>query len=282
MNIVQSVNDMQQTALRLRREGTRIGFVPTMGYLHEGHLSLMRIARKHADVAVVSIFVNPTQFGPNEDLSKYPRDFERDEGLCRRENVDVVFYPAADDMYPKDHSTWVVEERLSRGLCGASRPGHFRGVCTVVAKLFNIVLPDVAVFGEKDAQQLRLIERMVRDLDFPVRILRGPTVREPDGLAMSSRNAYLSPEERTQALCLRRALDRAESLYQGGERDAGKLRASMQSVIAESPLARADYIEIVDDSTLEPVQAVAQPCLVALAVFVGKTRLIDNTVIGPA
>lgn len=280
MKIIRSPREMQETALTLRREGTRIGFVPTMGYLHEGHLSLMRIARKHADVAVVSIFVNPTQFGPDEDLSKYPRDFERDEGLCRRENVDLVFYPAADDMYPKDHSTWVVEERLSRGLCGASRPGHFRGVCTVVAKLFNIVLPDVAVFGEKDAQQLRLIERMVRDLDFPVRILRGPTVREPDGLAMSSRNAYLSPEERTQALCLRRALDQAQALHGAGERSTDRVVAAMREVIAAAPLAKIDYIDVVDDVTLRPVTTLDRPCLIALAVHVGKTRLIDNTVVG--
>lgn len=282
MRIIRSPREMQEAVLALRREGRRVGLVPTMGYLHEGHLSLVRIARRHADVVVVSIFVNPTQFGPNEDLAKYPRDFDRDERLCGEENVDIVFYPPAAEMYPKDHSTWVVEQKLSSHLCGVSRPGHFRGVCTVVAKLFNLVLPDVAVFGEKDAQQLRIIERMARDLDFPVRIVRGPTVREPDGLAMSSRNAYLSPEERRQALCLRRALDRAESLCRGGERDAAKLKAAMHAVLAESPLARADYLEIVDDSTLEAVYAVDRPCLVALAVFLGKTRLIDNTGIGPA
>lgn len=282
MRIIRSPREMQEAVLALRREGRRVGLVPTMGYLHEGHLSLVRIARRHADVVVVSIFVNPTQFGPNEDLAKYPRDFDRDERLCGEENVDIVFYPPAAEMYPKDHSTWVVEQKLSSHLCGVSRPGHFRGVCTVVAKLFNLVLPDVAVFGEKDAQQLRIIERMARDLDFPVRIVRGPTVREPDGLAMSSRNAYLSPEERRQALCLRRALDRAESLCRGGERDAAKLKAAMHAALAESPLARADYLEIVDDSTLEAVYAVDRPCLVALAVFLGKTRLIDNTGIGPA
>ena len=280
MRIISSPREMQETAIAVRREGRRVGLVPTMGYLHEGHTSLIRIARKHADTVVVSIFVNPTQFGPAEDLGKYPRDFERDEKLCRAEKVDIVFYPSDADMYPADPSAWVVEEKLSCGLCGASRPGHFRGVCTVVAKLFHLILPDVAVFGEKDAQQLRIIERMVRDLDFPVRIVRGPTVRERDGLAMSSRNAYLSPEERRQALCLRRALDRAEALYRSGERGADRVRTATQSVIAESPLARVDYIEIVDDRTLEPVRALDRPCLVALAVFMGKTRLIDNAVLG--
>ncbi len=271
---------MQQAAQDLRRAGRRIGFVPTMGYLHEGHGSLMHLAREHADVLVVSIFVNPTQFGPNEDFSKYPRDFERDEELCRRDKTDVVFYPSAADMYPSDSSVAVVEEKLSRGLCGASRPGHFRGVCTVVAKLFNIVQPDIAVFGEKDGQQLRIIERMVRDLNFPVRVIRGPTLREPDGLAMSSRNSYLSAEERKQALCLRRALDRAEELYRQGERRADRIVAAMGAVIGHSPAARIDYIEVVDDASLEPVATLQKPCMVALAVFVGKTRLIDNTVLG--
>ncbi|OQW95555.1 MAG: pantoate--beta-alanine ligase [Verrucomicrobia bacterium A1] len=280
MKIIRSPAEMQTTALALRRDGRRIGLVPTMGYLHEGHLSLIRIARPHAEVVVVSIFVNPTQFGPNEDLGKYPRDFERDERLCREAGADIVFYPSAADMYPADHSVFVVEERLSRGLCGAARPGHFRGVCTVVAKLFNLVLPDSAVFGEKDGQQLRIIERMVRDLDFSVRIVRGPTVREPDGLAMSSRNVFLAPEERRQALCLRKALDRTEAMHRDGERDAEKVRKALREVIAEAPLARIDYVEIVDDVTLEPVQTLDRPSLVALAVFVGKTRLIDNTVIG--
>ena len=273
---------MQQAALALRREGRRIGFVPTMGFLHEGHLSLIRIARGHSDVVVVSIFVNPAQFGPNEDLAKYPRDFERDETLCRQAGADIIFYPEAKDIYPPDHSVYVVEESLSRGLCGAARPGHFRGVATVVAKLFNIVLPDVAVFGEKDGQQLRIIRRMVRDLNFPVQIISGPTVREPDGLAMSSRNAYLSPDERQQALCLRRALDRAAQMVRDGEQDAAAIRAAMQQVIAEAPLARTDYIEIVDDATLEPIRVIAQPTLAALAVFIGRTRLIDNTVLNPA
>jgi pantoate--beta-alanine ligase len=281
MQIIRTPEEMQQAALGLRRGGRRIGLVPTMGFLHEGHLSLIRIARAHSNVVVVSIFVNPTQFGPNEDLAKYPRDFERDEVLCRQAGADIVFYPSAEDLYLPAHSVYVVEESLSRGLCGATRPGHFRGVATVVAKLFNIVRPDVAVFGEKDGQQLRVIRRMTRDLNFPVEIVPGPTVREPDGLAMSSRNAYLSPGERRQALCLRRALDRAEQMARNGERDAGKIRAAMQQVVAEAPLAKVDYIEIVDDATLEPVPTLDRPALTALAVFIGRTRLIDNTVLNP-
>ena len=272
---------MQKIALAHRRDGTRIGLVPTMGYLHDGHLSLIRLARREADVVAVSLFVNPTQFAPSEDLDKYPRDFQRDESLCRKESVDILFCPAAADMYAADHSVYVNDEKLSLGLCGAARPGHFRGVCTVVAKLFNLVLPDVAVFGEKDAQQLRIIERMVRDLNFPIRIVRGPTVREPDGLAMSSRNVYLSAEERRQALCLRRALDVAEARCRSGERDAKALRVALSEMIATAPLARVDYLEIVDDVSLQPVARIERPSLVALAVFVGKTRLIDNTVLRP-
>lgn len=280
MQIIRTPAEMQETALKLRAQGKRVGFVPTMGYLHEGHGSLMRLARQHADVLVVSIFVNPSQFGPSEDFSKYPRDFENDESLCRREKTDFVFYPSVADMYPPDSSVAVIEEKLSRGLCGAARPGHFRGVCTVVAKLFNIVLPDIAVFGEKDGQQLRVIERMVRDLNFPVRVIRGPTLREADGLAMSSRNSYLSPEERKQAICLRRALDRAEELFRQGERNAKRITAVMGTVIGHSSAARIDYIEVVDDASLEAVETLESPCMVALAVFVGKTRLIDNTVLG--
>ena len=282
MQIIQSPVEMQCVALQLRREGHAIGFVPTMGFLHEGHMSLIRLARKESDTCVVSIFVNPTQFAPGEDLSRYPRNFERDEALCRAEGTDIVFYPSAEQMYRPDHSVTVVEESLSRGLCGASRPGHFRGVATVVAKLFNQVLPHVAVFGEKDAQQLRVIRRMVRDLDFPVRIIPGPIVREPDGLAMSSRNVYLSPYERQEALCLRRALDRAEALFAGGERQTVRLKEALSAVLAGAPSARMDYIELVDDATLAPVSEIRAPCLVALAVFIGKTRLIDNTVLRPA
>ncbi len=271
---------MRRKTFALKRANRTIALVPTMGYLHEGHLSLIRAGRAEADELVVSIFVNPTQFGQNEDLDRYPRDFERDEALCRQEKVDVVFYPSVSEMYAPDHSVYVTEDSLARGLCGASRPGHFRGVLTIVAKLFNLTLPDVAVFGEKDAQQLRIIERMVRDLDFPVRILRHPTVREADGLAMSSRNVNLSPDERRQALCLHASLELARRMYESGERRAGVIRDAMAELILANPSARIDYVQFVDDCTLQPVDELERPCLVAHAVFVGNTRLIDNVVLG--
>ncbi len=282
MNILQTAREMQQTALALRAQGKRIGFVPTMGNLHEGHLSLLRIARQHADVVVVSIFVNPTQFGPNEDFAAYPRTFEADRALCEQEHADIVFYPSVPEMYPGGTSVSVTENSLSRTLCGASRPGHFDGVCTIVAKLFNIVLPHIAVLGEKDAQQLRVLRRMVRDLRFPVEILPGPTIREPDGLARSSRNQYLTPAQRPQAACLRRALDEAERLFAQGERDPGKLIAAMRVLIAQAPDAKIDYVSIVDDETLQPLDGpIVRPALAALAVWVGKPRLIDNTTLRP-
>lgn len=280
--IVESALEMQQTALALRAAGKRIGFVPTMGNLHDGHLSLVRIAKQHSDVVVVSIFVNPTQFGPNEDFAAYPRTFEADRALCEREGVDLVFYPSVPDMYPAGASVSLTENSLSRTLCGAARPGHFDGVCTVVAKLFNLVLPHVAVFGEKDAQQLRVIRRMVRDLRFPVEIVSGPTAREADGLARSSRNQYLTAEQRPQAVCLRRALDEAERLFAAGERDPAALVAAMRAVVAQAPAAKIDYIEIVDDETLQPLAGpIARPALAALAVWVGTPRLIDNAVLRP-
>ncbi len=272
---------MQCTALSLKRQGRRIGLVPTMGYLHQGHLSLVRMVRSRADLTVVSIFVNPTQFGPGEDLDAYPRDFDRDAKSCRENGAEILFYPNAARMYQLDHSVYIEEHCLARTLCGASRPGHFRGVCTIVAKLFNLVLPDVACFGEKDAQQLRIIRRMVRDLDFPVEIISAPIVREVDGLAMSSRNYYLNPAERSAATCLRHALDQVEHAYSQGERDVKTLKKIVHQVIEPIPQARFDYAEIVDDETLQPVDAVLKPVLVALAVFIGKTRLIDNTVLGP-
>lgn len=272
---------MQQTALELKRSGKTIGLVPTMGFLHNGHLSLMKLARPECDVLVVSIFVNPAQFGPNEDLDAYPRDFERDESLCKGEGVDIVFYPEPGNMYFSDASVWIDEEALSPGLCGGSRPGHFRGVCTVVAKLFNLVLPDLAVFGEKDAQQLRVLERMVRDLNFPVRMVRGPIVREADGLAMSSRNKYLNAEQRQQALCLKQALALAESLVRGGEKSVANIRQQMAVLIGTVPGAEIDYIELVDDETLARVESVETETLVALAVKIGPTRLIDNAVLHP-
>lgn len=276
MNVIECPARMREAARAIRRKGERIALVPTMGFLHEGHLSLVRIARRNADRVVVSLFVNPLQFGPHEDLDRYPRDRARDEALCRGEGVDLLFCPDAAGLYAPDASATVSESRLSRGLCGESRPGHFTGVCTVVAKLFHLCDPDVAVFGEKDAQQLRVIERMVRDLDFPVRILRGPVVREPDGLAMSSRNARLTSEERRQATCLRRALDRAQALAAGGERDPAVLTGAMRRILEAEPLARADYVRIVAEDTLEPVESLDRPALAVLAVFLGAVRLIDN------
>ncbi len=268
---------MQQRALGLKRTGKTIGLVPTMGFLHEGHLSLMRLARERCDVLVVSIYVNPAQFAPTEDLDAYPRDFGRDEELCNQEGVDLLFYPAT--MYADDASTWIDEKALSEGLCGAAREGHFQGVCTVVAKLFNLVLPDLAVFGEKDAQQLRIIERMVRDLNFPVEIVRGPILREPDGLAMSSRNKYLSAQQREEALCLRRSLDGVQKLYGEGERSVAVLRRKMLDCIEPVEGAEVDYIEFVDDGSLVAMDEVRGDVLVALAVKIGSTRLIDNEVL---
>ena len=282
MKIITTALDMKQAALALRAQGRRIGFVPTMGNLHGGHLALVRLAKKHADVVVVSIFVNPTQFGPSEDFAAYPRTFEADRALCEQEGVDVIFHPDVPEMYPAGASVSVVENSLSRTLCGASRPGHFDGVCTVVAKLFNLVQPHVAVFGEKDGQQLRIIRRMVRDLRFPVEIIPGPTVREPDGLALSSRNQYLTPEQRPQAAGLRRALDECERLFAAGERDPQKLVAAMRTVVARIPVAQVDYIEVVDDETLQPLAGpIVRPALAALAVRIGKPRLIDNAVLRP-
>jgi len=268
---------MRAWSIGLKRAGQRIGFVPTMGCLHEGHMSLMRLARERTDSVVASIFVNPIQFLPGEDLASYPRDFERDERLCREAGVAAVFYPSPEEIYASDHSVFVDETRLSRGLCGGHRPGHFRGVATVVAKLFNLVMPDVAVFGQKDAQQARLIQRLVRDLNFSVEIVVGPIVREPDGLAMSSRNRYLSASERQDALCLSRALELAENLYRRGTRDWKVIREAMAVCMAD---VKIEFIELVDNSTLEPVGSMDGKVLVALAARVGSTRLIDNTVLG--
>jgi pantoate--beta-alanine ligase len=282
MKILSSVRDMQQAAADLRADGRRIGFVPTMGNLHEGHLSLVRIARQQADVVVVSNFVNPAQFGPNEDFAAYPRTFEADCALCEQEGVDIVFAPAVAEMYPEGASVSVVETSLSRTLCGAARPGHFDGVCTVVAKLFNAVLPHVAVFGEKDAQQLRIVRRMVRDLRYAVEIVPGPTIREADGLARSSRNQYLTPAQRPQAAALRRALDEGERLFAYGERDPATLVAAMRGIIEKEPDAKIDYAEIVDDETLQALPGpIERPALAALAVWVGAPRLIDNAVLAP-
>lgn len=275
MKIITTPREMQAWSRQRLAAGERIACVPTMGYLHEGHLSLVRRARAAADRVVLTLFVNPTQFGPGEDYAVYPRDPARDQALCEAEGVDALFMPAAADMYAPDASTAVVEEALSRRLCGASRPGHFRGVCTVVAKLFNCVRPDVAVFGQKDAQQALVIRRMVRDLDFPVEIVVAPIVREPDGLAKSSRNVRLSPAERAAALGLSRALGLAREALARGERDADAVRRRLERELAASGL-RTDYVEIVDTRTLEPAPLLTPGVLVALAAFAGRTRLIDN------
>lgn len=271
---------MQRLAQKWKRDGLRVGFVPTMGYLHEGHVSLMRRARQAAGadgVVVVSIYVNPTQFAPTEDLAKYPRDFERDRRLCRAAGVDCIFAPA--NLYERDNSVFVVEESISRGMEGVSRPSHFRGVATVVAKLFNLTLPDVAVFGAKDFQQAALIKRMVRDLNFPVKIVVSPTIRESDGLAMSSRNKYLSSEERTQAVALFNAIKEARRLVAGRDIPTGTLQKELRRQIERNPSAKVDYIAFFDPDTLQPRTIVGKGAQMALAVFVGKTRLIDNALL---
>jgi len=277
---IHSPEEMQAWSIRQIRDGKRISLVPTMGFLHEGHLSLIRLARQHGDLVVVSVFVNPAQFGPKEDLSRYPRDLVRDSELCRNGGVDVIFNPDAAGMYPDGYSVYVNEESLSAGLCGASRPGHFRGVVTVVAKLFNIVLPRVAVFGEKDAQQLRVIRRMVRDLNFPVTLVAGPTARENDGLAMSSRNTLLKSPERDQAVQLNRSLNLAKKMYESGERNADKIKEAVAKELGKATLGRIDYIELVDDDSLAPLNNVDGKALLAIAVCFSTTRLIDNVVLG--
>jgi pantoate--beta-alanine ligase len=281
MDIIRSLDVMQQYSLGAKRRGLRIGLVPTMGCLHEGHLSLVKLARARSDVVVLSIYVNPIQFLPGEDFDRYPRPVERDEALCRETGVDIVFYPEETSMYSADHSVYVVEQSLSTGLCGSSRPGHFRGVTTIVAKLFNLVLPDVAVFGQKDAQQARIIQRMVRDLNYPTDIVLGPIVREVDGLALSSRNRYLSASERQDSVCLYHSLRRAENMVKNGERSVDRIRSAMVSTLSLSKSARIDYIEFVNDGTLQPVTVVEEPVLLALAVKIGVTRLIDNVVLKP-
>ena len=276
MKICKTIEEMRSASSAVRREGKRFGFVPTMGALHEGHLSLVRAAKAKSDVVAVSIFVNPLQFGPTEDLAKYPRSFERDRELLEKEAVDIVFAPQAEEMYPKGAVTYVTVEGLSEKLCGRSRPGHFRGVATVVAKLFHIVEPDLAFFGQKDAAQATIIRRMVRDLNLPVEIVVCPIVRESDGLAMSSRNAYLNPQERKTALVANRSLTETKNRFDQGERNAIALIAVGKQIVAQVPAARLDYFEIVDPVTLDPMQELTSPALVAVSVFIGNTRLIDN------
>ena len=264
----------------LKKEAKTIGLVPTMGYLHEGHLSLARTAKKHTDVVVMSIFVNPIQFGPDEDFERYPRDLKRDEELARSAGVDVIFYPPAKEMYPQGYSTYVNVEKLTDALCGESRPGHFRGVTTVVAKLFGIVSPDMAYFGQKDAQQAIVIKKMAADLNMGVETKVLPIVREKDGLAMSSRNVYLSESERKDAAVLYQSLKKAEGLINAGEKDPGKVMKAMEELIKAKPSARIDYISMVDAKQLEDLKdTVSGEVLIALAVFIGKTRLIDNIIL---
>lgn len=279
MKVIDNIQRMAMLSKILKKDSKSIGFVPTMGYLHDGHLSLIKTAKQHTDVAVVSIFVNPKQFSPKEDLDKYPRNLKRDEEMARLAGADVLFIPSAEDMYPDDYATYVDIERLSAVLCGASRPGHFRGVATVVVKLFNIIKPDIAYFGQKDAQQSIIIKKMVEDLNIDVEIKVLPTVREKDGLAMSSRNVYLSESQRKDALCLSQALSKAEAAVKSGERDVSKIVKMMDAVISQRPAAKIDYIKAVDAKNLEPVDKISGRTLVALAVFIGKTRLIDNTIL---
>jgi len=276
VRVFSTIAEMRNASRAARREGKRLGFVPTMGALHEGHLSLVRAARSASDVVAASIFVNPTQFGPNEDLAKYPRSFERDCELLEREGVEFVFAPSVEEMYPAGAVTWVIVEELSGKLDGRSRPGHFRGVTTVVSKLFHIVEPERAFFGQKDAAQVAIIRRMVRDLKLPVEIVVCPIVREPDGLAMSSRNAYLSADERKRALVLHRSLLRVQEMVGSGERDGARLIAAGKEEFAREVGVRLDYFEIVDPDELDPVQRISGRALVAVAAYVGTTRLIDN------
>jgi len=279
MRVLETIEQMRSACQAAREGGKRLGFVPTMGALHEGHLSLVRAARARCDVVAASIFVNPTQFGPTEDFSKYPRSFESDRKLLEKEGVELLFAPSVEEMYPGDAVTFVTVEGLSERLCGKSRPGHFRGVTTVVSKLFHITQPDLAFFGQKDAAQVAIIRRMVRDLNLGVEIVVCPIVREADGLAMSSRNAYLSPGQRRSALVLSGSLAQVKKLFEQGERCTAKLSAAGRQVFAGEPSVRLDYLEIVNPESLETIEHINHPALVAVAAFVGGTRLIDNIVL---
>ncbi|PLX94051.1 MAG: pantoate--beta-alanine ligase [Desulfuromonas sp.] len=277
MEILTDLSSMQARCLDLRRQGKRIAFVPTMGYLHDGHLSLLQEGRQRGDILALSIFVNPTQFGPKEDLAAYPRDLKRDLDIARRAGVDLVWTPTPQDVYPEGYATYVDVEGLTDTLCGASRPGHFRGVTTVVCKLFNVVQADLALFGEKDFQQLAVIRRMTRDLNLPVEIVGMPIVREEDGLAMSSRNVYLSGEERRQALALSQGIALAQKRACEGEHSSRTLLAEVRSLIEAQPLARIDYLQICHALTLQEQEKVDADAVLLMAVFVGSTRLIDNS-----
>ncbi len=276
VQVINNASDMQALSERIRLAGQTIALVPTMGFFHDGHLELMRAAKEFADTVVVSLFVNPTQFAEGEDLEDYPRDFEGDLAKAGAVGTDYVFAPPAGDIYPEGFQTSVHVDRLTRHLCGPLRPGHFEGVTTIVAKLFNITKPHVAVFGQKDFQQLTVISRMVRDLNMDIRIVGVPTVRHPDGLAMSSRNSYLSPEEREAALCLSRSLALAQEMVDAGERDAAVVRAAVEEHIRRTPFTRIEYVSLCHPATLEDLETIEEETLLALAVFVGKARLIDN------
>lgn len=278
MKIVGTVKEVREQVKEWKKQGLSVGFVPTMGYLHEGHKSLMDAARKGNDKVVVSIFVNPMQFGPTEDLATYPRDLNHDAALCESAGVDLIFHPEAEEMYEKDFCSFVDMTGLTEGLCGKTRPIHFRGVCTVVNKLFNIVTPDHAYFGQKDGQQLAVIKRMVRDLNMDIEIVGCPIVREEDGLAKSSRNTYLSSEERKAALILSKTVALGKELAKT-EKDANKVVEAMKKNIETEPLAKIDYVEAVDALSMAPVEKLEGTCMLAMAVYIGKTRLIDNTLI---
>lgn len=279
ITIVKTIEEVRAQVKAWRAEGLTVGLVPTMGYLHEGHQSLIARSVAENDRTVVSDFVNPIQFGPTEDLATYPRDIERDAALCESTGANLIFHPEADEMYAPDFCTYVDMDHLTKGLCGKTRPIHFRGVCTVVSKLFHIVQPDRAYFGQKDAQQLAVIRRMVRDLNMPLTIVGCPIIREEDGLAKSSRNTYLSAEERKAALCLSRGLNKGKVAVEAGETDAEKVKAIITAEIEAEPLSRIDYVEIVDWNNLEPVSSTEGSILAAVAVYIGKTRLIDNFII---
>lgn len=279
MKILESIHDMKEVSLSLRAEGKKIAFVPTMGYLHQGHLSLMKKGREVGDLLVTSIFVNPAQFAKGEDLERYPRDFERDKKMCEGESVDILFVPDAREIYPDGYQTYVDVEGVTKNLCGASRPGHFRGVATVVTKLFNIVRPHYAIFGEKDFQQLVTIKRLALDLNMDVDVIGMPIVREADGLAMSSRNSYLRMEEREAARSIYRALQMAKEVFDEGERSAGVLLNEARRVVEISPLIEPEYVKLMNIETMEDVDRVENDALLAMAVRIGKTRLIDNIIL---
>ena len=279
MKVYRSIRSLTKKVFEIKKHNKTIGLVPTMGFLHDGHRSLIKKARQDTDCVIVSIFVNPAQFGPKEDFKKYPRDFKKDLGLCRKEGVDIVFAPKTEEMYPEHYSTYVSVENITNVLCGASRPGHFRGVATIVTKLFNITMPNIAYFGHKDAQQAIVIKKMAEDLNMNVNIKVMPIVREKDGLAMSSRNVYLSREERIQAQSIYKSLRLAKELFNNGEVDSKKIVSKMKHVINRQPDAKVDYIKVVDIRDLKDFKKISDKALVAMAVWIGKTRLIDNIVL---